>query len=506
VPTALTVITKDRETDWKFTGLVCFAYVAFLVWMHAHHEMWRDEVHPWSLARAAQGFGELVTGDRRYDGHPPLWHWYLHIWSWFVKEVWGLQAATIAAAAAAAMILLRFAPFPRYLKVLLLCTYYFGYEYAVVSRNYVLGWLLTFVFCAVYHPVRTRYLILALVLSLLGLTSVYGLAMGLCLLLFLVLDQVRVSASPSPPARITVALSPHLAAAVGVALAAFIFCAVIVEPVDPNPFSPAWSFNALNATALPDMLSRFVAGTLPLRRASLAYWGSPFAVWDSNPAWIPFIGAGVCLLALVALLPSWHLLVTYLAAFAIMEVIQQARYIGLPRHWGHYFMFLVAACWLLRSTFPRRRHLLSLLILLGMAGFQVQSFAVATVEDARSSFSGARETAAFIRGAGLQDLPFVAGRSDITLAVAVYLHRSFIAVETEEINETIVFHARRRRFSIKELIDRAVAVSRERQSSVLMVATQPAPLAPGATASLLFTSQPQTITGERFWVYRVTSL
>ena len=111
---------------------VAALYLAFLIWMHAHHEMWRDEVHAWSLARIAQGFGDLVTGDRRYEGHPPLWFWYLRVWSWIVPEVWGLQVATVAAAVGAAVVLLRFAPFPRYLKLLLLLTYDFGYELSVM--------------------------------------------------------------------------------------------------------------------------------------------------------------------------------------------------------------------------------------------------------------------------------------------------------------------------------------------------------------------------------------
>ena len=173
--------------------------------MHAHHEMWRDEIHAWTLSRLAHGFSELVDGDRIYEGHPPLWFWYLHLWSWFVKSAWGVQAATIAAATAAAVLVARFAPFPRYLKVLLLFTYYFGYEYTVMARNYVLGWLLLCLFCALYHPYRTRYVALAVALGLLSLTSVYGLFMSIFLLAFFVLDQIGISlrriGSPSPPRR-----------------------------------------------------------------------------------------------------------------------------------------------------------------------------------------------------------------------------------------------------------------------------------------------------------------
>ena len=196
VPRAFKLLAKDRESGWGFTCLLCVFYLTFLIWMHAHHEMWRDEVHAWTLARLAHGFGDLVTGDRVYEGHPPLWFWYLHVWTWFVKAAEGIQIATIAAATTAAVLLARFAPFPRYLKVLLLFSYYFGYEYTVISRNYVLGWLLVCLFCAVYHQVRVRYFAAAIAISLLSLTSFYGLAMSLFLLGFFVLDQVEDLAFP----------------------------------------------------------------------------------------------------------------------------------------------------------------------------------------------------------------------------------------------------------------------------------------------------------------------
>jgi len=193
MPRGLRVVTKDRETGWGFTALVCSAYLVFLIWMHVHHEMWRDEVHSWTLSRLAQSFGELISGDRVYEGHPPLWFWYLHAGSLFIKPAWGLQAATIAAAWGGAVLLLRYAPFPRFLKVLLLCTYYLGFEHTVMCRNYVLGWFLLCLFCALYHPVRLRYWSVAIAIGLLSLTSVYGLIMSLFLLMYYVVDNVKVA-------------------------------------------------------------------------------------------------------------------------------------------------------------------------------------------------------------------------------------------------------------------------------------------------------------------------
>ena len=117
----------------------------------------------------------------------------------------------------------RFAPFPRYLKVLLLFSYYFGYEYGVLSRSYTLGWFLLCLFCAAYHPLRLRHAILAVALSLLVLTSVYGVVMGVALILFLVWEHLRLWSS-SPPRILSLGLSSRVGATAIVVSASVVFC------------------------------------------------------------------------------------------------------------------------------------------------------------------------------------------------------------------------------------------------------------------------------------------
>jgi len=496
-------VARDRETAWWFTGVVAALYLVFLIWMHVHHEMWRDEVHAWSLARIAQGFGDLVTGDRRYEGHPPLWFWYLRVWSWIFPEAWGLQVATIAAAVAAAVVLLRCAPFPRYLKVLLLATYDFGYELSVVCRNYVLGWLLLCVFCALYHPLRQRPLILAVVLSLLAMTSVYGMVLAVGLVIFLVAENVQLRRQ-TPPRPLATVL-PRQLIALAVFSAALVFCAWSVEPMDPNPFAPGWDFSLLDARMVPATLQRVLDGLAPLREVRLDFWFWPFECWQRVPGAIPYLAAALLAAAIAVLYRSWRVMLFYVAALAMMMVIQQARLAGSPRHWAHYFIALCAACWLLRTLQPRRRHLPSLILLVALCVPQIQSFAVATLVDTREVFSGGRDTAAFIRRAGMQDLPLVAGPG-MALTVAVYLRRPFYSMETEEVEETVAFHNRRRDFSINQFLAKAIMVSRQFHSPVTVVLCMGAvlpPVPPGVDAQLLFTSRPAVVADEQFLVYRL---
>ena len=492
-------IARDREAAWAFTAVVATLYLAFLIWMQVHHEMWRDEAHFWALARTAQGFGDLVTGDRRYDGHPPLYYWYLRIWSWVFPEAWGIQVATVAAAVAAAILLLRFAPFPRYLKVLLLVTYDFGYEFSVLCRNYVLGWLLLSLFCALYHPLRQRPLTLALVVSLLSWSSVYGLALAVALVIFLALETVRVRREP--PAQIVAAVSLRQLAAGLVVVAALGFCAWSLQPMDPNPFSPGWNFAGFDEHGFRQILDFVLDGMAPLRPFTVDYWSHRLAYWERVPEAIPYVGGGLLLASAAVLYRSWRVALFWFASVAMFAVIQLARYAGGPRHWAHYFLVVVAACWLLRNLAPRRCHVPSLVLLLALCGFQAEGFLAATVEDTREVFSGGRDAARFIRRAGMQDLPLVAGGGQ-ALTVAVYLRRPFYNMETEEVEETVAFHARRKPFDARELVTKAIAVSREHHSPVTLVSNQPLPpVPPGVTARLLFISRAGTIGDEVFRVY-----
>ena len=125
------------------------------------------------VARQAEGFG-LVTGDRVYEGHPPAWYWYLRFWTFLTRRPWGIHAATVAAMGTAALLFLRYAPFPRPLKVLLLASYLLGFEYGVLSGNHTATWLLLVIFCCLLEPLRPRFILLAAVLGAAGLTTAFG--------------------------------------------------------------------------------------------------------------------------------------------------------------------------------------------------------------------------------------------------------------------------------------------------------------------------------------------
>jgi len=330
--------------------------------------------------------------------------------------------------------------------------------------------------------------------------------MSFFLLMYLLLDQLRIgltSRSEAPPSEIRLSISPRILVTAVIAASAYLWVVQVINPPDPNPYSSGFFFDAVTPASIHDMLYRLTAGYLPWRKFDTGqFWWEPYSFWDRKEAWYNYTGGALFILSLLALLPSWRLILAYLGAIAVMQIFQQARMEGSPRHWGHYLMIFVALCWLLRVRYPKRSHWVSTVVLAAVFLIQIEGFIVATVIDTRDNFSGAHETAAFIRKAGLEDLPIVAGPDAVVSTITGTLRRDFFACETEEINQTIAFHSRRRPFSRERLLEKAVSVSRERGSRVLMISNQDLPEAPaGSSRDLIFTSKPGAIGDEIFRVY-----
>jgi predicted membrane metal-binding protein len=170
-------------------------------------------------------------------------------------------------------------------------------------------------------------------------------------------------------------------------------------------------------------------------------------------------------------------MLAYFGAAACIGFFPQVRFEGSPRHWAHYLVFFLVAAWLLRTTYPRRSHWLSTVLLVGLCLVRVEAFVIATV--------------------------MVSGPDYSAVTVAGYLRRPYYRPETEEFNETVVYHNRRRHFRSKDLMARAVEVARDHKRPVLIVTSQALPEPPpGFALTKLFASRRGTIDDETFTVWR----
>ncbi len=168
---------NDRKlaTLWlgrkDFAVLVAyFVMVCVAVWFY---QPWEDEGRAWMIARSFNLY-PLVFRILRYEGHPALWYLLLwgpaHLHLPFTCINW----ISVAFGSAGIYILLRFAPFPFYLRALLPFSFFLAYQYSVVARSYVLFPLLGFLVAHLYRQAPGKPVRMASVLALLANVSIHG--------------------------------------------------------------------------------------------------------------------------------------------------------------------------------------------------------------------------------------------------------------------------------------------------------------------------------------------
>src|SRR5262245_8023339 len=123
----------DRAPFAWLGATLIFALGILRAW---HHEPWRDECGIWLFAQNSSSLSDLVH-NLRYEGAPVFWP----ILTWLVGQVTGqilaVQILHLLLATAAAFLVLRYAPWPRWECVLCVLGYFFFWEYAIVCRAYV---------------------------------------------------------------------------------------------------------------------------------------------------------------------------------------------------------------------------------------------------------------------------------------------------------------------------------------------------------------------------------
>jgi len=216
---------RDRVAiDWRWFAL--FGFAAWVLIVGSHHEPWFDEAQAWLLARDS-GFRTLLTQRVRYEGTPGLWHALL----WLAiraglpfSDLFVLPA--VCAIAGAALILWR-SPFPAGVRLGLLGSYFYGFQFSVVARSYSTDLVLmplaaTWFATRVDKPVRY-----ALVLGLIANGNAHGFLLA-CVLALELAWQIAATGRTGRSAAI---------GAIGVGAAMILFALFCAWPAADNEYS-----------------------------------------------------------------------------------------------------------------------------------------------------------------------------------------------------------------------------------------------------------------------------
>lgn len=411
-------------------------YACLVAILANRHEPWHDELQAWRLAIDSPSLAELVQ-NRRYEGHP-VFPYLLFRALGLASRAWtAVVMANAVIACGSAWIVLRYTPFSRLQRLLIVCGYYFLFEYAVIVRPYGLGMLFALAACAAWCATVRRELIAVVLLILLANTSAVGLALALALGFSFTMDATedwgqRWWTQPSRLRAVTVVLAIASLVTISVALQ-------IMPPHDAVYQGGGLGPSQSTLSSVGRSLSLPARAVLPFA-GTLADGSTQWNTWAFSPS----SRTQVVLTALVALavllagalvvsrrksaLWLWALGCTgFMVYFTVFHP-------GAVRHHGYIVITFIAAAWLaytgpptawapsvvrlLDRLEPLRMPTLTLL-LLPMVGAVLQLGRADRVQQ----FASASEIVTRLRRDHLVDLPIVGASYPWSQPVAALLDR-----------------------------------------------------------------------------------
>lgn len=172
---------KDRRLRTMTDFMVLFLYIALLSFVTYFHEPWGDEGQSWAIAKYAS-YKDMFFLLGHGEGHPPLWWLYLSV---FAKNglsfEFGLKTAAIILNAIFAYLLIFKVKMPRIMKYLVPFTYFFFYQYGVISRCYSILIVAMVLLSMVWNDKEKKPFKAVCALILLCLSSAYGIAISFAL-------------------------------------------------------------------------------------------------------------------------------------------------------------------------------------------------------------------------------------------------------------------------------------------------------------------------------------
>ena len=230
---------KDRRLRMMVDFLVLFLYIGLLSFVTYFHEPWGDEAQSWAIAKYAS-YKDMIFFVGHGEGHPALWWLYL---SFFAKSglpfEFGLKAAAIILNALFAWLLIFKVQIPRIMKYFIPFTYFFFYQYGVISRCYSILIVAMVILALVWNDKEIKPYKTVFALILLCLSSAYGIAIAFALAVLWSLEIIssiiknkRVSSKTKPDFK----SYKHQISALLILLFAAVFIVALLFPTN-DPYA-----------------------------------------------------------------------------------------------------------------------------------------------------------------------------------------------------------------------------------------------------------------------------
>ncbi|WP_180277357.1 hypothetical protein [Nostoc sp. 'Peltigera malacea cyanobiont' DB3992] len=220
-------------------------------------------------------------------------------------------------------------------------------------------------------------------------------------------------------------------------------------------------------------------------------FGSYLLIIPAHKKWLDLIvcaiiALSIVILSLIKLSKKPVAFFFYIIGNSIIFAFTYLRFIGMPRHFGHFYLVLIAALWLgsyyqdstvLLNKFSVRpnsitfvnkwHHIALMLILYVQFGGGIYSFS----RDLVVPFSASRETAQYIHKSGLDNEFIVASRDANMAPLSGYLNRKFYYPEVEKMGSFTLFKKGRQEVEQAEILSQinSLLKNQDERKKVLLI-------------------------------------
>jgi hypothetical protein len=402
----------------------------------AHHILWRDELNALAITWASPTIPSLFW-HIHHEGHPWLWYMVLWIPSRFTQSLLVLKFVQAIVSTAIILFVALRSPFRTWEKALLLASYFFVFEYTVLSRMYGLM-LLAFV---LYMDRRVRRpdspVVGAVLLGMMASTDTIGILLSFALILeYAATIYIR---------RRPLFSRKTAAIAIGVYAAIAGFAVWSAKPAKDvswrttgKPFENAKDMSHLALAFLRETILPFFPVKTP---RSHFFWNPEL---HANPWWYAPLMLVVLGLLYWTFRRRWNLLLLLGSAIVGGTLLGHLVYLGSERHMGLTFMAFVGAIWILRASQPEQLLPWPVYVLLALSAL---SSLWVVVESWQRPFSYNEAAAAWIIRDHLGGMPLVGESDTSAISVAEVLHRPVYMIECSCVDTYLLFSSRRDNFT-----------------------------------------------------------
>ncbi len=472
-------------------GLTCL-FLAIGALTASQHEMWRDEIQAWLLARDSTSVFNLFA-NLKYEGHPGLWHLCLMPLSRITHSPVIMQMFHLLITGATVYLFVRYAPFNWFQKLLFCFGYFVLYEYTIVARNYALGMLLITVFCVLFRERYKRFIWVGCVLFLLAHTSVHALIVTIAIGGVLCCEYVFGSRFFEPLNQEIAAIGDKRRIWIGFALIGIGITTAVLQ-LNPPPdtgFAVAWHFN-YDPKRVNTIVKLISHAYLPLPKPTLHFWGSnllttyPLFQALQTPLCYFFI-----LFSVLLFLKRPTALLIYLAGTFGLLTFFYIKYQGSIRHHGFLFLTFLMCCWIYRScvgvrlpnaygkteqedtdsVVDRVLNVAGTVVLTLLLICHAIGGVIATRMEHRHIFSYGKLTAEYIKSQGMQNHLIVADKDPSASTVVGYLPKRQVYYPSGSRLGSFVRWDKARTHTVtnQHVIQAARKLSREHSQPVLII-------------------------------------